>query len=195
MPLLVLEQGSEAWHDARFGKITASIAPAALGFNGSRALAWRRALGMELQVTGHAQQWGKEMEPRAREEYEEHSGSIVACTGFWVHPELDWLGASPDGLIGSDGLVEIKCTSKPPAAIPDHYRVQMIVQMAVTGREWCDLWSWAGPERTCLRLQRNIATETVVIDALRIFKEQFIDARVEPPRKKRGEVLFALPPI
>ena len=175
------------------GKITASSAAACLGLSPwqSRAAAYRAILGLDLRDTTRAQQWGKDFEKRAVEEYEEHDGVIVAATGFWVHPTLDWLGASPDGLVGADGLVEVKCTSSPPIAIPDHYRLQMIVQLAVTERDWCDLWSWAGEERSLHRLKRDKVVETTVIDALRSFKEQFLDARQEPPRKRRGEVLFS----
>jgi len=196
MPLLVLEQGSEAWHQARIGKITASIASSCLGLGQkSRAAAYRSIIGHDMSNTWRDQQWGKDWEPRAREEYEEHDGCIVAQTGFWVHPDIEWLGASPDGLIGDDGLVEIKCPSTPHLSIPDHYRVQMIVQMAVSDRAWCDLFSWCGTEQSCHRLKRDLALETRIIDALRQFKLDFLDTCIEPPRKKRGEVLFELPPI
>ena len=197
MPLLEAEQGSPAWHAARLGKVTASNAAACLGVSPwqGRGAAYRAVLGLDLRDTTRAQQWGKDLERKALEDYEEHAGVIIAGTGFWVHPEFEWLGASPDGIVGAAGLVEVKCTSSPPITIPLHYRIQMVVQLAVTGRAWCDLWSWAGPDRSLHRLHRDEVTERRVIDALRSFKEQFIDARLEPPRKRKGDVLFELTPV
>lgn len=72
-------------------------------------------------------------------------GSDVALTGFVEHPVVKWLGASPDGLVGDDGLVEIKCPTtlvhiKRVAAgvVPEEYKPQMLVQLLCTGRKWVD---------------------------------------------------------
>lgn len=99
--------------------------------------------------TNAAMQRGTEMEPIARAAYEAHTGNFVEQVGFIKHPTIEWFGASPDGLVGEDGLIEIKCpntathlqyrkSGKPPAK----YRNQMMAQMSVTGRKWCDFVSF-----------------------------------------------------
>src|SRR5699024_6818972 len=96
-----------------------------------------------------AMQWGIDTEPQARLAYEFHRNLDVVETGFVLHPSIADTGASPDGLVGTDGLVEIKCPL--PAthmetldrrAVPSKYLTQMYWQMACTGREWCDFVSF-----------------------------------------------------
>jgi putative phage-type endonuclease len=94
-------------------------------------------------------QRGTEKEPIARAAYEAHTGDFVTQTGFWLHPTIEWLGASPDGLVGDDGLLEIKCprTSthlkyRKDAKPPTQYKRQMIVQLMCTGRKWVDFVSF-----------------------------------------------------
>src|SRR5690625_3936902 len=111
-----MKQGTTQWHNARVGKLTASRAGAALGVNPwqkpddlIRAMV-REAHGAEPEFVGNvATQWGHNHEPLAVLDYMNGSGNIVDDAGFYVHPEHDWLGASPDGFIGKDGLLEIKC--------------------------------------------------------------------------------------
>ncbi len=89
------------------------------------------------------------MEPIARAAYEAHTGTFVTQTGFWLHPEIPYFGASPDGLVGDDGLIEIKCPrtsthlryrsdNKPPT----QYKRQMMCQLLCTGRKWVDFVSF-----------------------------------------------------
>lgn len=93
-----------------------------------------------------AMQWGIDHEDEARSEYEAQTGAFVDLCGFIPHPTVDWLGASPDGLVGDDGLVELKCPYstvvhlKRVAAktVPEEYRPQMLLQLICTGRKWCD---------------------------------------------------------
>lgn len=92
---------------------------------------------------------GSEIEPVARAAYEATTSEFVTTTGFWLHPSVRWLGASPDGLVGEDGLIEIKCPrtsthlryrheGKPPT----QYKRQMMCQLACTGRKWVDFVSF-----------------------------------------------------
>lgn len=95
--------------------------------------------------TTAAMQWGIDHEDDARTAYEAHTGEVVDLAGFILHPSIPWLGASPDGLVGDDGLVEIKCPNTlthlkrvGARVVPEEYKPQMLVQMLCTGRRWCD---------------------------------------------------------
>lgn len=95
--------------------------------------------------TTAAMQWGIDHEDDARTAYEAHTGEVVDLAGFILHPSIHWLGASPDGLVGDDGLVEIKCPNTVThlkrigaRVVPEEYKPQMLVQLLCTGRKWCD---------------------------------------------------------
>jgi predicted phage-related endonuclease len=94
-------------------------------------------------------QFGTDTEPQARMAYELMTGETVAETGFVPHPTIAGFGASPDGLVGADGLIEIKCPNSAThietlldGKVPSQYMIQMQVQMMCTGREWCDFVSF-----------------------------------------------------
>lgn len=137
----------------RAGRITASrVAPIlGIGKYGSREDTMRemvrQALGAESEFTGNsATEYGNAHEEDGRAEYERVSGQLVLdAQEFICHPEFEWLGCSPDGLVGEDGMVEIKC---PPRArytsIAEcpHYEAQIQLQLACTGRTWCDFVIW-----------------------------------------------------
>lgn len=184
MPELILTQRSDSWVEARKGRITASIAAACLGLDPyqSRQKAWRAINGETYAGNKHTS-WGTEFEAQARSDYEAFSGNLVTETGFWVSPEHDWLGASPDGLIGTDGLVEVKCPGNLPEKIPIHHRIQMLVQLLVTGRKWCDYFCWTHADSFCSRV--HLAGGWGLIQKLQQFREQFVLTNTEPPRKKR----------
>jgi putative phage-type endonuclease len=95
-----------------------------------------------------AMQRGTDLEPVARMAYESKNG-FVDKTGFHKHPSIEWFGASPDGLVGDDGLVEIKCPNSTThvdyileGKVPTKYKRQMMAQLACTGRKWCDFVSF-----------------------------------------------------
>jgi putative phage-type endonuclease len=95
--------------------------------------------------TSASMQWGTEQEPFARAAYEIATGQMVDECGFVPHPTIANAGASPDGLVGTDGLVEIKCPNTAgmidallTQTVPGKYNAQMQMQMACTGRAWCD---------------------------------------------------------
>jgi putative phage-type endonuclease len=115
-----MEQRSPEWYAARLGKVTASrvadiIAKTKSGYSTSRAnymaeLVCERLTGKQGDFYQNAAMvWGTETEPMARSAYEAHSGNLVTETGLVLHPSIADAGASPDGLIDEDGLVEIKC--------------------------------------------------------------------------------------
>ncbi|WP_262027111.1 lambda exonuclease family protein [Microvirga sp. Mcv34] len=153
-------QGTPEWFAARLGKVTASrvadvIAKTKTGWGASRAnymaeLVAERLTGASAdKFSNAAMQWGTEQEPEARAAYEFRVGVDVVQVGFVPHPSILMSGASPDGLIGEDGLVEIKCPNTAThidtlisQTIPGKYVTQMLWQMACTGRQWCDFISY-----------------------------------------------------
>lgn len=169
-----MEQGSDGWFAARLGRVTASriadvVAKTKSGYSASRAnyaaqLIAERLTGSRAETYSNAaMQHGTEMEPVARRAYEMHAGEFVEQVGFVPHPTIEMAGASPDGLVGDDGLVEIKCPNTAThidtllgAPIPLKYQLQMLWQMACTGRQWCDFVSFDDrmPEPMRLHVQR-----------------------------------------
>jgi len=155
-----MEQRTEEWFEARMGCVTASrtadlMAKTKSGYAASHAnymaeLICERLTG-ERQggFSSAAMQWGTDIEPQARMAYEIVTGATVVETGFVLHPEIAGFGASPDGLIGDDGLIEIKCPNTAThiktllgGKVPSEYVTQMHVQMLCTNRKWCDFVSF-----------------------------------------------------
>lgn len=154
------EQRTAEWFQARLGKVTASrvadvIAKTKTGYSASREnymaqLVVERLTNTQAETfTNAAMQWGTDQEPFARAAYELKMGVMVDETGLVDHPTIPMAGASPDGLIGEDGLVEIKCPNTAThidtlltQTVPAKYITQMQFQMACTGRQWCDFVSF-----------------------------------------------------
>ena len=151
-------QGTPEWLAERAGKVTASMIsnvlmkPETAGFRDYQAQLVAEDLTGKPQgsdFTSAAMQFGTETEPLARSAYEAETGFSVDEVGFCQHPKIERAGASPDGLVGNSGLVEIKC---PKVAthlayliadvVPAAYKNQMMWQMACTGRDWCDFVSF-----------------------------------------------------
>lgn len=155
-----MQQRSEEWFASRLGKVSASkiaevIAKTKTGYSTSRQnlaveLALERLTGTRQEkFSNTAMDWGTEMENLARAAYESHTGDLVQEVGFVDHPRIRMSGCSPDGLVGSEGLVEIKCPLSAThlknidrGAADPAYLPQMMWQMAVTGRAWCDFVSF-----------------------------------------------------
>lgn len=153
-------QRSESWFSERVGKVTASrvsdvLAKTKTGYSASRQnylaqLVAERLTGQPSEsFSNAAMQWGTETEPFARVAYEMHKGLMVDEVGFINHPSIGWSGASPDGLVSNDGLVEIKCPNTATHIeylkankVPSKYQPQMAWQILCTGREWCDFASF-----------------------------------------------------
>jgi putative phage-type endonuclease len=157
-------QGSPEWLQARCGFVTASRFSDVLTDARSKSatlsktaesylleLLGERLSGQPVQQgESFAMRWGTENEPRARDRYEWHTGSVVTQVGFLPHATEEWVGCSPDGLVGDDGVIEIKC----PLTYREHVRVlesrscpaehmpQVMGELWVTGRQWCDFVSY-----------------------------------------------------
>lgn len=169
-----MEQRTEDWFAARLGKVTASrvadiLAKTKSGYSASRdnymaQLICERLTNTQAEsFTNAAMQWGTEQEPFARAAYEVAKSVLVEEEGFVPHPFITMAGASPDGLIGEDGLVEIKCPNTAThidtlltQTVPAKYITQMQFQMACTGRKWCDFVSFDPrmPEKTRMFVKR-----------------------------------------
>lgn len=158
--MLDIQQGTPEWHAARLGKVSASrvadvVAKTKTGASASRAnymaeLICERLTGEPAaRFTNAAMQWGTDTEPQARAAYAFMHDASVVEVGFVPHPTIPDTGASPDGLVGPDGLVEIKCPNTAThldtilsGKVPGQYATQMQWQMACTGRTWCDFVSF-----------------------------------------------------
>lgn len=156
-----IEQGSAEWFAMRCGKVTASkvadlIAKTKTGWGASRAnymaqLVAERLTGKVAEsFTNAAMQWGTDTEPLARATYEFFTNSTVELAGFVDHPKFAETGASPDGYVGGDGLVEFKCPNTAThietlltGVVPGKYIIQTQWQMAChPERKWCDFVSF-----------------------------------------------------
>jgi len=191
--MLDMEQGTPEWLQARCGLVTASkISDVMSKGRGSSPSATRATYMGQLiaeRLTGNptagftnsSMDWGSETEPQARAEYTMRTGNMVDEVGFVPHPTLAKAGASPDGLVALDGLVEIKCpntathiTSLLGGSIKNGYRLQMQWQMACTGRKWCDFVSFDPrmPDDMayhCKRIERDNAEITAITTAVSTF--------------------------
>lgn len=154
-----IEQGTEAWHQLRLGKITASriadvIAQIKSGEAASRAdyrieLVCERLTGKPTEgFTNAHMERGIELEPYARAWYEVERGEFVKQVPFIDHPTIKNAGASPDGIVG-EGLIEIKCPMTKTHIkyllddrVPAKYMPQMAWQMACTESKWVDFVSY-----------------------------------------------------
>jgi putative phage-type endonuclease len=186
LPLIDAPQRSQDWLDARAGKITASLAAAILGVDKNKGplAAYREIVGPHKDRSNRHTEWGVEFEASARSSYECDTGNLAIETGFWVHPTLPWLGASPDGLVNADGVLEVKCPQNIPTEVPPHHAVQMAVQMACTDREWADYYAWSQAGSFLFRLNRVREFEEGMLVRLKAWYEQYIVAGIEPPRSR-----------
>lgn len=153
-------QGSPEWRTIRLGKVTASrvsdlIAKTKTGWGASRANYAAELIAERLTGTAApayvnaAMQHGTDTEPEARSAYEFRNDVTVTEIGFAPHLTIAMTGASPDGLVGTDGLVEIKCPNTAGhletlkgRAVPGKYITQIMWQLACTNRQWCDFVSY-----------------------------------------------------
>jgi putative phage-type endonuclease len=168
-----MEQQTNEWFTARLGKVTASrvadvIAKTKTGYSASRdnymaQLICERLTGQQGEsFTNAAMTHGTETEPLARSAYENSRSLLVKEVGFINHPRIEMSGASPDGLVADDGLVEIKCPNTAThidtllsQKVPTKYITQMQWQMLCCQRKWCDFVSFDNrlPENLQLFIQ------------------------------------------
>jgi len=156
-----LIQGTQEWLNARAGSLGASrvadaIAKTKSGWGASRAnlmaeLIVERLTGAPVadRFVNDAMRWGTEVEPQARAAYEFYKDVSVKQVGIVRHPSIAGTHASPDGLVGDDGLIEIKAPQTSnhietliSKAVPAKYVTQIQWQLCCTGRQWCDFVSF-----------------------------------------------------
>ena len=202
----MVEQGTPEWQALRVGKLTASRVADMLATVKTGESMSRKNLRADLiaeRLTGNktdsysnaAMSWGVETEPQARVAYEVFSYNFVDQVAFVDHQTIQNFGCSPDGLVGDDGLIEIKCpntsthleyieTRKPPTK----YMTQMMSQMAVTGRKWCDFVSFDprlpdGLKLLVVRIERDEdAIAKLEAEAIKFLAE--VDAKIVELYKK-----------
>lgn len=182
----MIEQGTPEWFAQRCGKATASriadiIAKTKSGPSASRKnyhaqLVAERLTGtVEQSYTNAAMQWGNDKEPDARAAYAflHADGFDVVTAEFIQHPSIIMSGASPDGYVGDEGMVEIKCPNTATHIetllgknVPSKYVTQMQWQMACTGRAWCDFASFDPrlPDRLSLFVRRVQRDEAMIAE-------------------------------
>ena len=186
---IVKEQQTDGWHAARLGLVTASNAGAILGCDPYRnnedvmrqmVRSFHKA---KREFSGNvATEYGNFHEAGARIDYQLWSGNIVEPCGFFaLESEPCWLGASPDGLIGVNGLLEIKCPYgmreskgqfKALQEMP-HYYAQIQIQLMVTCRDWCDFFQWCPSAHVVERVKRDNFWLLDNIPVLRAFWERY----------------------
>lgn len=190
------QQRTQEWYDKRKGLVTGSNVGAILGLNPYKTAddvlrqMVREYHGAASEFTGNrATEWGTFNEKGAQVEYEMETGNKIEATGFHVHPGLPWLGASPDGLIGDEGVAEIKCPfgqrdKNPPrfktAEEQPHYYAQMQIEMACTAAAWCDFYQWAPHGSRLERVHRDEAWLSENLPKLREFHERFLSELDNP---------------
>ena len=213
-------QGTAEWHAIRVGKVTASkvadiIAKTSKGYAATRAnyaaqLITERLTGLPTEgFTNDAMRCGTETEPEARAAYEFNRAETVEQIAFVNHPTIGETGASPDGLVGDHGLIEIKCPNTAThietligGSVPAKYITQMQWQMACTGRKWTDFVSYDPrmPESMrffCQRVNRDNAMiaelEREVIAFLNEVRGKVIELRrrYEPAAVAANDLLMA----
>lgn len=154
------EQGTIEWHQERLGCITASrvydvIKKGRSGYSAARETYMMQLIaevctGEAPKISGKPLEWGNDNEPYACEAYEARNFEVVEHFGLIYKDESKRCGASPDGLIGEDGGIEIKCPFTTPVhldtmlngTIKPEYVAQMQFIMWVTGRKWMDFCSY-----------------------------------------------------
>ncbi|GJS42014.1 restriction endonuclease, type II-like superfamily protein [Tanacetum coccineum] len=183
-------QRSEEWFALRRDKLTTSTFSTALGFwKGDRRYElWREKVFISdtgptiAPASMQAMEWGVNNEAKAIETYKSVTGREVSSLGFATHSETkyDWVGASPDGLLGSVpnlGILEVKCPynkGKPELALPwtnmpYYYMPQVQGQMEIMDRDWVDLYCWTLNGSTIFRVCRDRGYWDLIHGILREF--------------------------
>ena len=196
-----MEQKSPEWFAARLGRVTASrvadvVAKTKSGDSASRGnymaqlVIERLTNKQEESYSNEYMDWGNLQEPFARAAYEAATNVLVDEVGMITHPRIEMSGASPDGLVGDDGLVEIKCPKTAThietllsKTVPGKYNIQMQWQMACTDRSWCDFVSFDprmpdGLQMFLKRVPRDDALIKTLEDEVTKFLKE-VDSKLE----------------
>lgn len=154
-------QGSAAWLQGRLGKITASrMEDVIKRLKSGAESAARRDYKLDLiaeRLSGRSEdhyvspemEWGIDNEQYARAAYEIGCDVMVDQVGFVLHPTMNFSGGSPDGIVGKDGLIEIKCGKTTThlkwmqaGIVPEEHQAQIQWNLCCTGRQWADFISF-----------------------------------------------------
>lgn len=180
-------QRTEPWFNDRRNKLTASNIGALLGLCNytSRTTALRRARGLDDFCGNDATRYGTMMEGTVLEVYEQWKKKKTHADGFRIHPCYDWFGGSPDGLVGEEGIVEIKCPYnqhwvKLEGNLSLSYYMQCQTLLWSYGREWLDFVMYAGPLRGCS--VRRVTVDWSLLHKLLPIMEKIM----QDVREKRG---------
>jgi len=201
--VLTIDQRSDEWFEARLGKATGSrfgdimaqtrgkTEAAARKNYRAQLVSERLTSEKESSYTTAAMQWGVDNEDTARLAYELETGLTVATTGMYIHDTLA-AAVSPDGLVETDGLLEIKCPNTAThietlkrKTVPQYYYWQVIGQLWLTGRDWCDFVSYdprliENAQMIIIRVEREESQEYIdeLAEAVETFLQE-VDAEVE----------------
>lgn len=190
-----LIQGSPEWFAIRCGKVTASrmgdlMATTKSGYGAGRGnymaeLIAERLTGKPAErFQNEAMKWGVEKEAEANAAYVFFKDVQIESVGFIVHPTIADSGASPDGYVAADGMVEIKCPLTAThietllsSTIASKYIFQMQWQMACTGRQWCDFVSFdprmpPSMQLFCKRIERDAKQIETLEREVRLFQKE-----------------------
>lgn len=225
MKVLNVEQGTEQWLQARAGLVTASrmsdvLAKLKSGDEAASRRDYKAQIVAEILTGAPVEeryynaemQWGNEQEPFARAAYEVAKGVMVDQVGFVLHEKIARTGASPDGLVEKDGMVELKCPKTATHLscllkrddVPPEYVPQMMWQIACAGRKWCDFVSFDPrlPEKYQLfivrlkrdderiaEMEKEVKAFLAEVDAMLLALGATQDATV------KGEAVIPNPPV
>ena len=193
-----MEQRSEEWFKARKGRVTGSMVGAVLNINpwmsandAMRSMV-RAFHGAESEFRGNiATEYGVRNEPTALIDYEMVSGKDVEEVGFYVHPEHDWLGASPDGITDETGILEIKCpfgkrhdVDNTFLSLEDqpHYYAQVQIEMYCTGLKWAHFYQWSAYNDRLEYIEFNQEWIDENVPKLKAFYDEFVKECKNPDR-------------
>ena len=205
--LVKAEQRSPEWFSARLGKATASrfgdiMAKTRSGYSTSRKNYMAELVAQRLtgeipeMYTSAAMEWGTNNEPLARLAYSLETGNDAEETGLWIHDIIP-AGASPDGFVGDDGTLEIKCPNTAThietlmtKRLPRQYEAQVQGQMWITEREWCDFVSFdprlpENAQMIVIRVKRDEGFITLLEEEIIEFLKE-VDKQVEFVKNYKG---------
>lgn len=219
MNAMDVQQRTHEWFELRTGRVTASRIVDVMDFlkkggEGAARKSYKAQVIAEI-LTGQAvldgylspaMMHGNDYEDIARTAYEFKTGASVDLAGFALHPDIERAGASPDGLVGEDGGLELKCPKTETHLrylladeVPEEYRPQMYFGMACTGRQWWDFASYDPrlPDPLQLftkRLPRDAMRIAEIEDAVLKFLAE-ADATIAELQKLVGPFSIGKPPI
>lgn len=180
------------WHRRRLGKITASQVHKIMTGGRKKDELWGQTsrreiyrLAYERMLTPEGQdqyidellskdfkqtRWGKDNEPFARDLYVERTGTAVTVPQSAKHPRLEYFTGSPDGLVGEDGIIEIKCPwageNMLDAEYVNTHMVQIQALLEIHGRAWCDFVKYDPRMSEPMRVERVLRDEAAIADIL-----------------------------